>query len=249
MYYTPLSNGIMRYIFSYMTNLQILPAICVILATSLFAAGCASQADFRGDMRGGSDAQAARSPIRISENDGLEPIQRQLVDAANWAEGRTNISHGGRRFSLDCSGVVSAVYWKAGIDLQAAYPLYSGNGVTRIYRYLDDKKLLYRPDEPAPGDIIFWDNSYDKNGNGLADDELTHVGMVVAVSPAGDVTYIHHDYISGIIFADMYPPEPSDPERNSGMRMQSLGPTPDGRKTSGELYRNAGRGWELAPTG
>lgn len=155
------------------------------------------------------------------------------------------MSNNGRRFTLDCSGVVSAIYWRAGIDLQAAYPLYTGNGVKRIYRYLGDKGLLYRPEEPAPGDIIFWDNSYDMNGNGLADDELTHIGMVVDVSPEGDVTYIHHDYISGVILSRMYPPDPGDRSRNNGMRMQSLGPTPDGKSTSGELYRQAGRGWEL----
>jgi len=174
-------------------------------------------------------------------------MQINLVNAAYWAEGRDDVSCNNRSFPMDCSGVVSAIYWKAGIDLQAAYPLYTGSGVTRIYRYLEDKNLLYRPDEPAPGDIIFWDNSYDKNGNGLADDELTHIGMVVEISPEGDVTYIHHDYISGIIFARMYPPDPSDKTRNNGMRMQSLGPTPDGKTTAGELYRKAGRGWELEP--
>jgi hypothetical protein len=176
-------------------------------------------------------------------------VQLQLVEAAYWAKGRTNISNNGRNFTMDCSGVVSAIYWRAGIDLQAAYPLYTGNGVTRIYRYLEDRELLYRPDAPAPGDIIFWDNSYDRNENGLADDELTHVGMVVEVSPGGDVTYVHLDYISGIIFAGMYPPEPSDRNRNSGMRMKHLGPTPDGKTTSGDLYRKAGRGWELERTG
>ena len=87
---------------------------------------------------------------------------------------------------------------------------------------------------------------YDKNGNGAADDELTHIGMVVEVSSEGDVTYIHHDYIGGIILARMYPPEPGNTDRNSGMRIRSLGPTPDGGMTSGDLYRKAGRGWELA---
>jgi hypothetical protein len=142
--------------------------------------------------------------------------------------------------------VVSALYWWAGIDLQSCYPRYTGNGVARIYRWMEDEELLYRPDEPAPGDIIFWDNSYDKNGNGAADDELTHVGMAVDVDGDGLVTYVHLDYISGVVFAKMYPPDPSDRTRNTGMRMQSLGPTPDGGMTAGDLYRRAARGWELA---
>jgi len=206
-------------------------------ATLLIISACATTA---GDKR---------NSIPFQDTSDLTPMQDRLVEAAYWARGRNDVSCNSRSFALDCSGVVSAVYWKAGIDLQAAYPLYSGNGVTRIYRYLEDKKLLYRPDMPAPGDIIFWDNSYDKNGNELADDELTHIGMVVELSPEGDVTYIHHDYISGVIFAHMYPPDPSDKSRNSGMRMQSLGPTPEGKTTAGELYRKAGRGWELEPAG
>jgi len=195
------------------------------------------------------NAGESQNSSPVADTAGLTPMQDRLVEAAYWARGRNDVSCNNRSFALDCSGVISAVYWKAGIDLQKAYPLYTGSGVTRIYRYLEDKKLLYRPDAPAPGDIIFWDNSYDKNGNGLADDELTHIGMVVELSPEGDVTYIHHDYISGVIFAHMYPPDPSDKTRNNGMRMQSLGPTPDGKTTAGELYRKAGRGWELDPAG
>ena len=224
-----------------------IPIMCIITASAFISTGCATTGyDNQVNLRDGPDAAAVVKP---TESGGMTSMQIKLVDAAHWAKGRNDVSCGGRDFSMDCSGVVSAVYWKAGIDLQAAYPLYTGSGVTRIYRYLEDKKLLYRPDEPAPGDIIFWDNSYDKNGNGLADDELTHIGMVVAVNPEGDVTYIHHDYISGVIFASMYPPDPSDKSRNNGMRIQSLGPTPDGKMTAGDLYRKAGRGWVLEPAG
>lgn len=174
----------------------------------------------------------------------LTSAQLRLISAAGWALGRSDLSCDGRDFLMDCSGVVSAVYWKAGIDLQAAYPYYEGNGVSRIYQYLEERELLYRPDRPAPGDLIFWDDSYDRNGNGLADDELTHIGMVVEIAENGEVIYIHHDYISGVILARMYPPDASDKTRNSPMRIQSLGPTPEGFTTSGELYRAAGRGWE-----
>ena len=232
-------------IVSYVLTMSRLPrhwttAILIVMAV-LFANSCATYQTEIPDGRPGP----AKTEVTLS-NEQLTRTQVLLLEAANWARGRSNLSNNGRRFPLDCSGVVSAIYWKAGIDLQAAYPLYTGNGVARIYRYLSDKGLIYRPENPAPGDIIFWDNSYDMNGNGLADDELTHIGMVVNVSPEGDVTYIHHDYISGVIFARMYPPDPSDKSRNNGMRMQSLGPTPDGKSTSGDLYRQAGRGWELA---
>ncbi len=222
------------------------PALLLLTINLVFLSGCAS-------IISAVQPPQHRSEVRPDSNsygtNNLNHTQKLLVDAAHWSIGRKNLSHNGKTFAMDCSGVVSALYWKADIDLQAAYPRYTGNGVTRIYRYLDDERLLYRPDEPAPGDIIFWDNSYDKNKNGLADDELTHVGMVVSVDEEGNVTYVHHDYISGIIFASMYPPDPKDRSRNSGMRISSLGPTPDGKSTAGELYRKAGRGWELEPAG
>lgn len=177
---------------------------------------------------------------------GLTDIQAALVEAAHWAVGRDDLSNNGRRFRMDCSGVVSALYWRAGLDLQSAYPRYTGSGTVRIHAWMADEALLYRPDEPAPGDLIFWDNSYDGNGSGSADDELTHIGMAVSVDDDGVVTYVHQDYISGVVFARMYPPEPSDPSRNSGMRMRSLGPTPEGGITSGDLYREAGSAWRIA---
>ena len=214
--------------------------------------------DIQGAGAGGTDLRetgaAPGERADISENGeapggpgaGLTDTQAALVEAAHWAVGRDDLSNNGRRFRMDCSGVVSALYWRAGLDLQSAYPRYTGSGTVRIHAWMADEALLYRPDEPAPGDLIFWDNSYDGNGNGSADDELTHIGMAVSVDDDGVVTYVHQDYISGVVFARMYPPEPSDPSRNSGMRMRSLGPTPEGGITSGDLYREAGSAWRIA---
>ena len=176
----------------------------------------------------------------------LSAVQSALVNAAQSNLGQERLLIDGKSFALDCSGVTSAFYWDVGINLAEAYPGREGSGVDRLHQYLAEKGLLYKPDEPVPGDLIFWDDTYDKNGNGLVDDELTHIGMVVDVDEEGIVTYVHHDYIHGIVTARMYPPNPSDRSRNSPMRMASLGPTPDGRFTSGDLYRDAGRAWELA---
>ena len=120
-----------------MTRIQGIVPILITVLTALLTIGCATGNDYQGNLRGGYVQTA---------DDELHPMQLRLVEAAHWAEGRNDVSCDGRSFAMDCSGVVSAVYWKAGIGLQAAYPLYTGNGVTRIYRYLDDKRLLYRPD-------------------------------------------------------------------------------------------------------
>jgi hypothetical protein len=43
---------------------------------------------------------------------------------------------------------------------------------------------------PAPGDLVFWHDTYDRNRNGLADDRYTHVGIVEHVQE-GTVTFLH----------------------------------------------------------
>ncbi len=133
----------------------------------------------------------------------LSQTQKLLVEEAKRLLGAEKIFVRGRSFSHDCSGTVMAIYWYAGIDLSKNFSKYSGGGTERIYKYLKDEGLLYRTKLPAPGDIIFWDNTYDKNKNGKADDYLTHMGMVVSVDKTGIIKYIHENYRKGIILAKM----------------------------------------------
>lgn len=177
----------------------------------------------------------------------------RLVETAYGLLGRERLSVDGRQFRLDCTGVVQAVYWGAGIDLEKPLAQYRGNGVARLYGYLDDRGLVEEGIEPVPGDIIFWDDTYDYNENGKADDPLTHVGMVVSVERNGDLEYIHHNYRKGIILERMNPRTPGLYSRveggktvvvNSPMRMRGS-PEYD-RTLSGELVRAWGRAWLLA---
>ena len=183
---------------------------------------------------------------------GLTVTQEKLIEGAHAILGREKLFIGGRNFSMDCSGIVLALYWYADFDLTKAYNDYSGNGVTRIYRYLEDKDLLYRTLAPSPGDIIFWDNTYDKNEDGKPNDLLTHVGMVVDVDTEGNIDYIHHNYRKGIILARMNLNNPDTYAEtlkgeqiivNSAMRMRG---SPDFDKwLSSQLYREFGMGYLL----
>ena len=165
--------------------------------------------------------------------------------------GRTRLVIGGRRFNADCTGTVLAIYWYAGIDLASPLARYSGNGVTRLYRFLEEEQALYSTRRPKPGDIIFWDNTYDRNDDGQANDYLTHTGMVVAVEEDGTVHYVHHNYRKGVVFARMnlYKPgvytEVVDGEQriiNSPMRMRG---SPNFDKwLASQLTRSFGRAWE-----
>jgi hypothetical protein len=69
------------------------------------------------------------------------------------------------------------------------------NGVRYFYdlaNHLNILKSVRTTNDPLIGDIIFWDNTTDKNGNCLADDSLTHVGIVkTAPDQFGTLLYIH----------------------------------------------------------
>jgi len=182
----------------------------------------------------------------------LSKTQQLLVEKAHQIIGVEELFVNNRSFSMDCSGTVMAIYWYAGIDLALAFPDYSGGGTERIYKFLRDKELLYKTELPKPGDIIFWDNTYDKNGNGKPDDYLTHMGMVVSIDNDGNIEYIHENYRKGIILAKMnlYKPdeyyEIIDGEKiilNDPMRMRG---SPESKKwLSSQLYTDFGMGYLL----
>lgn len=175
-----------------------------------------------------------------------EETKTALVETAKALLGEQKLVVRGKRFNLDCSGLILAIYHGAGIDLSRAYPLYEGNGVRRLYRYLEERQRLHGNKRPQPGDLIFWDNSYDRNGDGDFNDELTHIGMVVSVDAYGTVTYIHHNYTRGIVLEKMNlfrrdVREEQGRRINSAMRSRNAPEAPGGVSLAGELFRTFGR--------
>ncbi|MCF7949133.1 MAG: CHAP domain-containing protein [Spirochaetia bacterium] len=216
----------------------------------LLISGCQSMAG-----GGGPDAQRVAEQLQKSgSGDGqeLSRLQAKLVEGALSLNGRNRLNVNGRRFNADCTGTVLAIYWHAGIDLATPMTQYRGNGVTRLYRFLEDEQALYKTRRPKPGDIIFWDNTYDRDGDGQANDYLTHTGMVVSVEEDGTLHYIHHNYRKGVVLARMnlYRPgvytEIVDGQQqviNSPMRMRG---SPNFDKwLASELTRSFGRAWEV----
>jgi hypothetical protein len=133
----------------------------------------------------------------------LSDTQLLLVEGAHKLLGVDKLVVRGKKFTRDCVGTVCAIYYYAGIDLIKGYSKYSGGGVTSLYKYLKAHKLIYKTKNPRIGDIIFWNNTVDKDGDGKMDDGLTHVGMVVATREDGTIDYIHNDYKQGIVIAHM----------------------------------------------
>ncbi len=193
------------------------------------------------------------APLTMEELAALTPIQRKLVEGAYSVLGRDRLVVRGRRFAMDCMGVVLAVYWYAGVDLAREMNGYAGNGVARLHALLRDRNLLYETVHPVPGDVIFWDDTYDRNRDGLWNDPLTHTGMVVRSEPDGTVEYVHANYHQGIVLERMNLLEPGTASKrvggrvrvlNSPIRMRQAGRLHPPRWLAGQLFRDAGAAWQ-----
>ena len=174
-------------------------------------------------------------------------IQERLLDSAETYIGIETgpLKADNRSYTLDCSGAVLAIYYNAGIELEKCYSMYTGNGVKRIYACLRDNKLIFISKTPEPGDLIFWDNTYDRDGDGKFNDYFSHIGMVIAVDEDGTITYVHHNYRRGIIYETMNLYNPDDTALNSPMRMRGSPPAPEGQYLASHLVRVFGRAWQL----
>jgi hypothetical protein len=101
---------------------------------------------------------------------------------------------GRERFPADCSGFVEAVYEAEGVPLRSlmrrAAPQ-EQSGVEAAWRAMEAYGTTVLDGEwPSPGDLVFWHDTYDRNGNGRADDGLTHVGIVLYVVDR-TVVFVH----------------------------------------------------------
>jgi hypothetical protein len=181
-----------------------------------------------------------------------EQTRLKLAEGGRYVLGKRELIIRGKRFNMDCTGTVLAIYYYAGIDLARDFTKYTGNGVTRLYKSLEAQELLYDTRFPVTGDIIFWDNTYDRNGDGRWNDTLTHVGMVMNVSANGDVEYVHLNYRRGIIIEHMNLREPHTHQRiekgqmriiNSPMRMKQAGSAHPQNWLSGQLFKIFGMGY------
>lgn len=205
------------------------------LALALFLSSCAS---FSGTPGPGRDAPlVVRSAYQLL---GQRPDAKVKVR--------------GRIFTLDCIGTVSAAYWGAGTDLQRDFFRYQGNGVTRLWRSLEDHDALIFENRPQPGNLVFWDNTWDANGDGVfGNDGHTHAGLVVEVHSDGEILYLHESVTRGVVIDKMNLLRPDEALGSDGEVVNSpmyLGSSPrkkdnPPRYLAGSLWAAFGR---LPPT-
>lgn len=131
-----------------------------------------------------SDRPCCRSALTGSS-------RSRIVQTAAKLVGATTITSDGRKIAYDCAGVTRAVFLQHGIDLydaDASDP--NANGVRLIYDHVRRQGLVHQGPATHPGDLVFFDNTWDFNGDGELNDPLTHVGIVERVEPDGTVVFI-----------------------------------------------------------
>jgi peptidoglycan DL-endopeptidase CwlO len=114
----------------------------------------------------------------------------RLVETSSGLVGAHTPVVGGRRHRADCSGFVQAVYGDIGVDLFADGGAPGENGVAIIYRFVAERGGLHAR-RPLPGDLVFFDDTYDRAGNGRRGDRLTHIGIVESLEADGTVVFVH----------------------------------------------------------
>ncbi|MFH2112879.1 MAG: CHAP domain-containing protein [Spirochaetota bacterium] len=221
---------------------RVLPvaATCLVVLVSC-AAGPGHRPADPAPLLAAGDAYHAPAPSRV--RDAIVSGGLSLVD-------KETLVVKGVTYPADCTGLVRAAYAFADIDLAYRFSRYKGNGVRRIYLTLHDQGLLSATLYPAPGDIIFWDNTWDADGNKVADDELTHLGLVVATEPDGSISYLHYHYRLGHTVEAMNLLQPDidlaqdGRQVNAALRMRGSPPGPG--SNAAQLFRAFGKGYELS---
>ncbi len=178
----------------------------------------------------------------------MDARQRNLVAAGHDLVGRDALYVGGTRYNDDCTGTVLAVYAAAGINLDAHFERYTGSGVHRVYQMMQRHALYYPArawEHPAPGDVVFFDNTFDRNGDERWNDELTHVGMVMAVAADGTISYVHNHIRTGVTIERMNLRHPDARALNAPMRQRGSPRDGRGRWLASHLVRGYGRGYLL----
>jgi cell wall-associated NlpC family hydrolase len=179
-----------------------------------------------------------REPISEEAPPPLDGIDAVLA-AARAHLGKTTVRVNDRSFRYDCSGFVRGMFWAAGIDLMAAGGEDGDNGVPILFRYVEKHGQNHFRKLPQKGDLVYFDNTWDMNGNGKLDDPFTHVGLVESVGEDGTIQIIHRSN-HGIVREPMNLVRPHDEKANAALRARGRRDPPGTQHLMAELFAGFG---------
>ena len=163
-----------------------------------------------------------------------------IADAAEHYLGKGRLTHGGELYRWDCSGFIEAAHARAGLAV-------SGSSVS-MYERAESLGILDQA-SPSLGDVVFFENTYDRNGNGRLDDPITHVAIVTSVDSDGTVHMVHKGG-SGVTRLVMNLERPALHQDEAGkvinsyLRNQTRKDPRGTRYLTGELFEGFASYWE-----
>lgn len=116
--------------------------------------------------------------------------RREIAEMAGDYVGKPRVVVGNLVFRQDCSGTARGIYAAAGYPLGGQAADREENDVSILYRYVSEVGSLRKTD-PRVGDLVFFDDTYDRDGDGQANDPLSHIGVVEEVLSDGTVVFVH----------------------------------------------------------
>lgn len=160
------------------------------------------------------------------------PPPRVAVQLSLAEHARSALQATPRLARNDCSGLVMSLLDAAGVDRPGDVRSFFGEAVA--------EGRVYEDAPPAPGDLVFFDHTYDANKNRRVDDALSHIAVIASVEPDGTLVLVHKGG-AGVAALRMNLDEPDVYERdgrvlNDYLRTPGYGPK-DGPRLSGQLFR------------
>jgi hypothetical protein len=168
-----------------MSSRAFLPALVLLLSSACRTLDYPERWDagpFPGQTRpssGSSSSPAGPPPYHSDGTLSAEDREELLQFARSLIGSRGAFRVGDDSYPFDCSGFVSAVYAHVGIALMVAgdgvEPGASGTEI--IFAHVADVGKVFQR-RPRPGDLVFFDNTWDRNGDGRLNDDFTHIALV-----------------------------------------------------------------------
>lgn len=124
-----------------------------------------------------STAGLRRAQVRL-----LETLARLPNMPTERVRGARYIRFDGRLFRDDCSNALRIPYHAQGVDLFSEHPLHPDANGVKLIRVKGEAVAT-----PEVGDLVIFDDTWDKNRNGALDDPDTHAAIVVGFEEGGTV--------------------------------------------------------------
>ncbi|MBM4391353.1 MAG: hypothetical protein FJ090_09545, partial [Deltaproteobacteria bacterium] len=167
-----------------------------------------------------------------------------IARAAASFVGDAQLRVDGESYRMDCSGLVEAALAKADLPRSGSSAMLRDEAAA--------SGVLHHRRLPRPGDIAFFDDTYDRNDNGLLDDPLSHSAVVERVFPDGTVEMVHVGS-KGVVRLRMNLRHPARRENEAGdiindyLRQSRKSDPPGTRYLAGELWNSFASFYELPP--